>query len=141
MRGFVGSCAALVAWLAVDQVLPVSINRWAVLALAALITLVGLWSIREQLREIGAGPDADPQWIVIDEWAGVWFTLSLVGSSAPLWITAGFLAFRVFDGAKPWPVSAAETLPGAEGVLMDDLVAAVCSWGAVGLLSSLGVLR
>jgi phosphatidylglycerophosphatase A len=140
MRGFVGSCAALVAWVVFDQVSPHWSKPWSGFLLAAFFTVAGFWATREQLKQTGAGADADPQWIVIDEWAGVWLTLSLVGNSAPLWIAAGFLAFRVFDGAKPWPVSAAETLPGAQGVLLDDLVAAVCSWLAVLLIGYAGVL-
>ena len=31
--------------------------------------------------------------------------------------------FRLFDILKPWPVSAAERLPGGIGVMADDLVA------------------
>jgi phosphatidylglycerophosphatase A len=34
-----------------------------------------------------------------------------------------FLLFRLFDILKPWPISAAEKLPGGLGVMADDMVA------------------
>jgi len=42
-----------------------------------------------------------------------------------LLLTAGvFVAFRVFDIAKPWPVSQSQSLPGGWGVTVDDVLAA-----------------
>jgi phosphatidylglycerophosphatase A len=34
-----------------------------------------------------------------------------------------FLLFRLFDILKPWPIAAAERLPGGLGVMMDDVLA------------------
>ncbi len=49
------------------------------------------------------------------------------------YLLAGFILFRVFDIWKPWPVRAAERLPGGWGIMADDWVAgiyaAVCLWG------------
>jgi phosphatidylglycerophosphatase A len=36
-----------------------------------------------------------------------------------------FVAFRIFDIAKPWPASRLERLPNGWGILADDLAAAV----------------
>lgn len=36
-----------------------------------------------------------------------------------------FLAFRLFDIWKPWPIRQSQKLPGGWGVVMDDLLAAV----------------
>ena len=43
--------------------------------------------------------------------------------SAVWWYGAGFILFRIFDILKPWPVSAAERLPGGIGVMADDVMA------------------
>jgi len=38
-----------------------------------------------------------------------------------------FLLFRLFDILKPWPISAAEKLPGGLGVMADDMVAGLAA--------------
>ena len=43
----------------------------------------------------------------------------------PVWFAAlGFIAFRVFDIWKPWPVRQVQKLPGGWGIVADDLLAA-----------------
>ena len=34
-----------------------------------------------------------------------------------------FALFRLFDIVKPWPISAAERLPGGLGIMADDVLA------------------
>ncbi len=47
---------------------------------------------------------------------------------APLPWLAGFALFRLFDAAKPWPVSLADRrLKGGFGIMADDMVAAGCT--------------
>jgi phosphatidylglycerophosphatase A len=84
----------------------------------------------------------DPGEIVMDEVAGQSLTMLPVllllptDPSAKLqWIVSGlgFLLFRVFDIAKPWPIRKLESLPAGWGVLADDLLAGV--YAAVVLLS------
>jgi|SRR6266850_5391323 len=36
-----------------------------------------------------------------------------------------FVAFRLFDIAKPWPIKQSQALPGGWGVTVDDLIAAI----------------
>ena len=55
--------------------------------------------------------------------------------NAWLILVLGFLAFRLFDIAKPWPIRAVQRLPGGWGVVLDDLLAAACSAVVVLLLS------
>ncbi|NIN33966.1 MAG: phosphatidylglycerophosphatase A, partial [Gammaproteobacteria bacterium] len=44
------------------------------------------------------------------------------------WVIAGFLAFRVFDIWKPWPIGMIDKkFEGGLGIMMDDLVAAIFS--------------
>ncbi len=84
----------------------------------------------------------DPQWIVIDEVAGQWLALS-VAPLNPFLFAAGFALFRIFDVLKPWPVRwADQRLPGALGIMLDDMLAGLYAaislvvlqylWGQVG---------
>lgn len=62
--------------------------------------------------------------IVIDEI----YAMLLVPALLPvswLWWIAGFLLFRLFDIAKPFPIRSFEKLPGGWGIMMDDLSAAL----------------
>lgn len=44
------------------------------------------------------------------------------------WLAAGFLAFRLFDIVKPWPISLVDRhVGGGVGIMADDLLAAVCA--------------
>ena len=53
--------------------------------------------------------------------------IALLLAPMTLWgMLAGFALFRLFDIWKPWPVGAVEKgVPGAPGVMADDLVAGV----------------
>lgn len=67
----------------------------------------------------------DPDEVVIDEVAGQCLTL-LVVPLAPLPYLAGFLLFRFFDVAKPFPIRWLErNLPGGWGIMLDDTGAAI----------------
>ena len=85
---------------------------------------------------IEATSSGDPGEVVADEFAGQSVTLvvsPLLGvgdvSASRIWIVAlaGFLLFRVFDIAKPWPIQKLEKLPQGWGILADDLLAVVFS--------------
>jgi len=75
----------------------------------------------------------DASQIVIDEIAGLQFTLFLVTPTA--WhILCGFLLFRFFDIIKPFPARLCEAkCPGGYGVVGDDVVAGI--YGNVVLLA------
>ena len=96
-----------------------------------LVTALGWMGTGRYLE--GAASD-DPGEVIVDEVAGQ--MVALIPLSLGLWLmglpghifpypgwVGGFLLFRFFDIVKPWPVSRAERLPGAAGVMMDDLVA------------------
>ena len=42
-------------------------------------------------------------------------------------LALAFLLFRLFDILKPWPISAAEKLPGGMGVMADDMLAGLAA--------------
>ena len=86
---------------------------------------LAIWSIPEAGRQLG---EPDHGQIVIDEWAGMWlaaFGISFY-TNLTVWtgLCLGFIGFRIFDITKPGIVSWCERqLPGAWGVLMDDVAA------------------
>ena len=93
---------------------------WA-LALGLLVWAVGWLAVREVLA---GKPTEDPGWIVVDEAAGMLLALAGLPAGAG-WVGVGlaFLLFRAFDIVKPWPVSWADGLHGATGVMLDDILA------------------
>lgn len=64
----------------------------------------------------------DPGSVVWDEMTA----FPLVYLLVPLnwwWLLAGFIVFRFFDIAKPWPIRRFERLPSGLGIMMDDQIA------------------
>jgi phosphatidylglycerophosphatase A len=103
-------------------------------ALAALaITVVGVVASSRIARIAG---QKDPQYICVDEVAGVLITW-LAAPPSFTGILAGFVLFRIFDSFKPFPARALEKLPGGLGIVMDDVAAG--GWAAAILLLLRGV--
>jgi phosphatidylglycerophosphatase A len=65
---------------------------------------------------------SDPSQIIVDEVVGCLVTFFALPFSWPVLIL-GFLLFRLFDIFKPCGIKRVEKLPGAWGVLLDDVVA------------------
>ena len=67
----------------------------------------------------------DPSQVVIDEIAGFQFALFAVTPSV-MHVIAGFLLFRFFDVAKPFPIRYLDrNMQGGVGVVADDVAAGV----------------
>lgn len=104
----------------------------AVVALSLWVVAVALPGFREQ----------DPQVIVLDEVAGQMIALVPLplesSATASYWISlaAGFLLFRALDAVKPFPIGKLERLPGAWGVIGDDLAAGLIAAALVASLLS-----
>lgn len=139
MPGTWGSLAALpVAW-------PIH-AAWGLPGLAVAAVLVfaaGVWASSAYMARSGGGHD--PGAIVVDEVAGMWLTLLAAGGGPePLPYLAAFVLFRIFDVAKPWPVSLADRrIGGGLGVMLDDVLAAgyaAAALYALRLLTSQGGL-
>lgn len=106
-------------------------GQWGLLAAAVLL---GLLFIPIAQRHYGT---ADPKPVVLDEIAGI--LLAFAGLPlTPTVLVMGFVVFRLLDIAKPWPIRRLESLPGAFGVLADDLAAGLLTRLLVGLLLRLG---
>lgn len=104
----------------------------ACLVLAVVVAIAGFVAVRAVLAE---GGEQDPGWIVVDEAAGM--LLALAAAPAQwgwIGVVAAFALFRAFDITKPWPVSWADGLHGATGVMLDDVVAGAMA-GALLLLA------
>ena len=99
----------------------------AYLALTLGVTALAIAVCGPAEKELGH--DAHP--IVMDEVAGMMVTMCAapaLGPSGPPYAIAllvGFLFFRLFDIWKPPPVGRAQNLPGAYGIVTDDLLAGV----------------
>lgn len=92
------------------------------LAVAAAVFAAGMAICHHVGRRYGVHDDPG---IVVDEWVGLWVAL-LAAPATPAAAALGFLVFRVFDIAKPWPVGWADRrLSGALGVMIDDVLAGV----------------
>lgn len=127
--GSVGSLAALLPWLALRE-LPLM----AYLAAVVLAFVLGCWAAQWVIDRLGR---EDPGLVVCDEFVGLWIALLAVPSGWA-WVLLGFIAFRVFDIAKPWPIGWADRrLQGGVGVMVDDLIAGVYALALVQLLAKL----
>ena len=116
--GTVGSLAALpLAALVVWRSGPLLL-----FVVAVILLVVGIVATGAYARTVGV---ADPPEAVIDEVAGQCLTLVVV-PLAPLPYLIGFLLFRFFDIAKPFPLRWLErNLPGGYGIMLDDTGAAI----------------
>ncbi len=119
------AAASAALWLAAGGRLWGWIYGGALLAMGVL----GLWVCRRALALKVFGADQDPPQVVIDEAAGM--LLALAGCGLDWRLPAAFIAFRFFDLIKPLGVNRLQGLPGAWGIMADDVLAGVYAWLAV----------
>lgn len=128
--GTCGSFAALLVWGLLYYLAPVGFSASS-LTLLAIVTVVGVVAVASLVGL--SSTTSDPQWIVIDEWAGLYLALFGITPLEWRWVVFAFVLFRIFDAFKIGPVGWAESLPGAWGIMADDLVAgalvALVVWG------------
>lgn len=116
------------------QAFPVVLNTVLLLTILA-VSLVGTWAATRAENLLGK---KDPGAVVVDEVAGQLITFLFVPWLAGPWtIFAGFLAFRVFDIWKPYPVRRLEGLGGGLGIMADDMLAGFYAAAAMSLLVTL----
>lgn len=90
-------------------------------ALCILVFFIGLWAAGR--AEVLLGRTDHPS-IVIDEIAGFLVAMFMIPAGWT-YIAAGFVLFRAFDIAKPFPLKRLQNLHGGAGVMLDDLGAGV----------------
>jgi len=100
--------------------------------LTLAITVIGILEINKDEKATGLH---DPDYIVIDEAAGMWLALMIAISTAntmnypyavPLAIILSFAAFRLFDIWKPSTIGwIKREIKGGLGVMFDDIVSGI----------------
>jgi phosphatidylglycerophosphatase A len=112
-----------------------------ILVASLIVFAIGIWACGDHVRATGR---EDPSECVIDELAGQWLACAGISFDfAPATASQfalAFLLFRLFDILKPWPISAAEKLPGGMGVMADDMLAGLAAAILVGLVQYFQVL-
>jgi phosphatidylglycerophosphatase A len=128
--GTVASAVALpFAWLIAAEGGP-----WALGAASIIAFIIGTGSCDVYVRATGKD---DPSECVIDELAGQWLACAFAPRSLWAFVLA-FLLFRLFDITKPWPIRAAERIPGGLGVMLDDMIAGLAAGLLVLLAAHMG---
>jgi phosphatidylglycerophosphatase A len=83
---------------------------------------IGIWLCKEASKSLITH---DHPSIVWDEMVGFWLTMFAIPFSG-LNILLGFLAFRLFDIQKPWPISWVDkNIKNGLGIMLDDVLAAI----------------
>ena len=114
MPGTTGSILGIGVWF----IIQLTGNSWAwILFAAGILPIIWIAGAAEKLFN-----QHDPQCVVIDEIVGM--TVALAGI-APDWrlVLTGFVAFRLFDIWKPFPIRQSQKLPAGWGIVVDDLLA------------------
>ena len=132
-----GSWGSLPPALAFGLLMYAGVPAAALVAMMAMMLAAGCVAcILCAPASIAAKGDDDPGEVVMDEFAAQALTFlalpllaarSLCGWESLVVASLGFLAFRVIDITKPWPIRELERLPAGWGILADDLAAGVCS--------------
>ena len=92
---------------------------WIFILIITLLLAISYYAISKYLIE---KKSKDPKEIIIDEFIGQFIALIFIPDTI-LGLLVSFLLFRFFDITKLYPVNKAEKIPGAIGVLADDVVA------------------
>ena len=120
MPGTWGSLAAFAIYLLLPAGLFLGNASLFSLAALLLFSLVAVFLSSRAEKKLGH----DSGHIVIDEVCGYFVSVMFLPQSWLIGLYA-FAFFRVFDIAKPWPVSASQKLPRGWGVVVDDILAGV----------------
>ena len=106
------------------------------LLLAVLVvSAVGTWAATRAEKLLGK---KDPGAVVVDEVAGQLLTFLFVPwDTKAVGFIAAFVAFRLFDIWKPYPVRRLEGLGGGLGIMADDLLAGFYAAALLSLTNSI----
>ncbi|KES18862.1 phosphatidylglycerophosphatase A family protein [Gilliamella apicola] len=120
MPGTMGSAMAIPLWLLFDGLQPYL--YWVLIVVAFIFGCFLCQKTSDDTHTHDSGH------IVWDEFVGMWITLFFIPQISVLWIAIAFVAFRVFDMAKPWPIRWFDKrMPGGFGIMVDDVIAAIFS--------------
>lgn len=95
---------------------------YAHIIISIVLLVVGVFVSNKAEQLYGA---RDPQYVVIDELAGYFFSMLFLPMNIGYMI-AGFFIFRFFDILKPAPIKQIENyFKGGYGIMFDDVFAAI----------------
>jgi len=130
--GTAGTALGVLLYLGLLQ-LPEPVRYGSVL----VIILAGVGLCGYAARRLGVH---DHPGIVWDEIAGYMLALCFAPANWQF-LLAGFVLFRVFDIAKPWPIRWVDRrLHGGVGIMLDDLLAGLFSGALLWLLGRYAIL-
>lgn len=112
-----GSIVAILIWYGLQHLL----SPPYIIVLTVLLFFIGVWVAMGISKY---DEEEDPSHIVIDELVGQWIPLWFIPVT-PIYIILAFILFRIFDIAKPWPVSLFDRIPGGWGIMLDDVAAGI----------------
>lgn len=123
--GTYGTLTAMVFYFVIISIFNFDIaNDNLLVASLAIISVIAGTIISNKILTYEEYKDTkDPQFIVIDEWAGFFITILLSQSVGE--VLVGFIIFRILDITKPWVIKKAENLPRGYGIMADDIVAGI----------------
>ena len=120
MPGTMGSAMAIPLWLLFNGLQPYL--YWILIVVAFIFGCFLCQKTSDDTHTHDSGH------IVWDEFVGMWITLFFIPQISVLWVAIAFVAFRVFDMAKPWPIGWFDKrVPGGFGIMVDDVIAAIFS--------------
>jgi phosphatidylglycerophosphatase A len=114
----------------------------ATLILASIaVFAIGIWTAQLYSNMLGIH---DPGEIVIDEVVGQWMCLLVVPLAGAwmdiAWMLIAFVAFRIFDIIKPWPIRWVDRrVGGGFGIMFDDVLAGVFAMVSLAVIVHLTV--
>ncbi len=114
----------------------VLLNTLALLLIVGL-ALAGVWAATRCEKMLMR---KDPGMVVIDEVVGQLLAYAFVPFGGRWTILVGFLAFRVFDIWKPYPIRRLEALESGLGIMADDVLAGLYAAVALSLLTAIYLL-
>jgi phosphatidylglycerophosphatase A len=124
--GTFGTLAAVPLFLVMSNLTPV------MYALSVLVVCIsGIYICGKAASDVGVH---DHGAIVWDEFAGFFITMFMIPVT---WqsVLVGLILFRLFDIAKPWPISIADKkLTGGFGIMFDDVLAGLLALGIMHLI-------
>ncbi len=130
--GTAGTLAAVPLFLLVSAALADTASPllwYSVFILATAIA--GVWICDRASAQLGVH---DHPGIVWDEFVGFWITMWALPSGW-VWLLAGFVAFRIFDILKPWPIGPLDRkVGGGFGIMIDDIVAGLMACACLHLV-------
>ena len=120
MPGTMGSAMAIPLWLLFNGLQPYL--YWVLIVVAFIFGCFLCQKTSDDTHTHDSGH------IVWDEFVGMWITLFFIPQISVLWVAIAFVAFRVFDMAKPWPIRWFDKrVQGGFGIMVDDVIAAIFS--------------